>query len=59
MENLKFNFEDLKVYQKFLDFVDQVYETIRVSKDDNLASTICKNQKKVNPHKRSVLQTNR
>lgn len=25
MENPKFNFEDLKVYQKFLDFVDDVY----------------------------------
>lgn len=29
MENPKFNFEDLKVYQKSLDFVDQVYATTR------------------------------
>lgn len=29
MENPKFNFEELKVYQKALDFVDQVYETTR------------------------------
>ena len=29
MENAKFNFEDLKVYQKALDFIDEVYETTR------------------------------
>lgn len=26
MENAKFNFEDLKVYQKALDFIDEVYD---------------------------------
>jgi four helix bundle protein len=29
MENPKFNFEDLQVYQKSLDFVDFVYETVK------------------------------
>ncbi|WP_298544036.1 four helix bundle protein [uncultured Aquimarina sp.] len=27
MEDVKFNFEDLTVYQKALDFVDMVYDT--------------------------------
>lgn len=26
MEEVKFNFEDLRVYQKSLDFIDEVYE---------------------------------
>lgn len=29
-ENIKFNFEDLRVYQKALDFVDAVYETAKL-----------------------------
>ncbi|WP_378176987.1 four helix bundle protein [Aquimarina sp. SS2-1] len=29
MEDLKFNFEDLTVYQKGLDFVDSVYDTCK------------------------------
>jgi len=29
MEEVKFNFEDLRVYQKALDFVDTTYEITR------------------------------